>query len=143
MTDDQMQTIRDDIAFMKGLAQEGARAPLLGGAILANAGAIFAGASVAHWSIASGTLDVPPVAYAAVWGAAMVAFLVALLVLQRRMCAQPGRMAPANRASGAVWSACGFAIFTLGLSLVVASWRLESQVVGLMFPSIILALYGL
>lgn len=143
MTDDQIQTIRDDIAFMKAMAEEGRRAPLLGGAILANAGAIFAGASVAHWSIASGRLDVPPLGYAVAWGFAMVAFLVALGVLTARVKRQPGACTSANRAFGVAWSAAGFAIFAIGASMVLAAWRLETQVVGLLFPSVILALYGL
>lgn len=143
MTDDQIQTIRDDIAFMKAMAEEGRRAPLLGGAILANAGAIFAGASVAHWAIASGRLDVPPVGYAAAWGFAMVAFLVALAVLTARLKRRPGAATPANKAFGVAWSAAGFAIFAIGVSMVLASWRLQTEVVGLLFPSAILALYGL
>ena len=143
MTDDQIQTIRDDIAFMKAMAEEGRRAPLLGGAILVNAGAIFGGASVAHWAIASGRLDVPPVGYAVAWGFAMVAFMVALVVLTRRVKRQPGAATPSNKAFGMAWSAAGFAIFALWISLMVAGWRLETGVAWLLFPSMILALYGL
>ena len=48
MTDDQMQNVKDDIAFMRALAAEGQRTPLLGGAIMAAAGVIFAIASLAY-----------------------------------------------------------------------------------------------
>ena len=41
MTRDQMQSVHDDIAYMKALAQEGRQAPLLGGFILISAGLIF------------------------------------------------------------------------------------------------------
>ena len=34
MTDDQIKSLRDDITYMKALADEGSRGPLLGGAIL-------------------------------------------------------------------------------------------------------------
>ena len=47
MTDDQMQNVKDDIAFMRALAAEGQRTPMLGGAIMAAAGVIFAIASLA------------------------------------------------------------------------------------------------
>ncbi len=33
MTRDQVQSVHDDIAYMKALAQEGRRAPLLGGSV--------------------------------------------------------------------------------------------------------------
>ncbi|MBC6981638.1 hypothetical protein [Caulobacter sp. 17J80-11] len=143
MTDDQIQTIRDDIAFMKAMAEEGRRAPLLGGAILANAGAIFAGASVANWAIGTGRLAVGPMGYFVVWGFAMVAFVVALVVLTRRVKRQPGASTPANRAFGTAWSAAGFAIFALWVALMVADWRLQTHLVWMLFPSMILALYGL
>jgi hypothetical protein len=143
MTDDQIQTIRDDIAFMKAMAEEGRRAPLLGGAILASAGAIFGAASVAHWAIVSGRLNVPPIGISVAWGLAMVAFLVALGVVSARVKRQPGASTPANRAFGVAWSAAGVATFAIGLSIIVAIWRLKTGVVGLLFPSMILALYGL
>ena len=38
---DQLQNIRDDLAFMRSLAEEGRRAPLIGGSIMAVAGAAF------------------------------------------------------------------------------------------------------
>src|SRR5690606_31055433 len=76
MTRDQVQSVHDDIAYMKALAQEGRRAPLLGGAILITAGLVFGLASLVAYGIDSGILNVPPVAYAFLWGGAMLVFLV-------------------------------------------------------------------
>ena len=40
---DQNQAIRDDIAFMRALAEEGRQTPLLGGSVLVAVGLIFGG----------------------------------------------------------------------------------------------------
>ena len=68
MTRDQIQSVHDDIAYMKALAQEGRQTPLLGGRILISAGAIFGLASIVAYGIDSGLFAVPPVAYAVLWG---------------------------------------------------------------------------
>uniref|UniRef100_A0A0N4Z1H6 Peptidoglycan glycosyltransferase n=1 Tax=Parastrongyloides trichosuri TaxID=131310 RepID=A0A0N4Z1H6_PARTI len=47
MTRDQVQSVHDDIAYMKALAQEGRHAPLLGGRILIIAGLVFGVAALA------------------------------------------------------------------------------------------------
>ena len=56
MTQDQLQSIKDDIAYMKALAQEGRQAPLLGGSILIAAGVIFGLASLGQWALLRGLL---------------------------------------------------------------------------------------
>ncbi len=62
MTNDQMQAVREDIAYMRALAEEGRRAPLLGGSVLVAGGLIGGAAAAAHWAIAAGVIDVSPIA---------------------------------------------------------------------------------
>lgn len=142
MTDDQMQSLRDDIAYMKIMAQEGSRGPLLGGAILVAAGAIFGGSSIFHYLIETGVLDLPPAAYSVVWLVAFLAFILALAILSARFKRRPGARSPANRAAGTAWMGVGLAIFVMSISLGVLSWRLGSEAPMAVFPSLILALYG-
>lgn len=142
MTDDQMQSLRDDIAYMKIMAQEGSRGPLLGGAILVAAGAIFGGGSIVHYLIESGVLNLPPVAYSIVWGVAFLAFVLALAILSARFKTRPGARSPANRAAGTAWMGVGIAIFVLSISIGVVSWRLGTPAPTAVFPALILALYG-
>jgi len=97
MTDEKIQTLKDDIAFMKALAQEGGSAPLLGGSILVAAGLIFGAASVVHWAVVTGVLAVSPWAFPIIWFAALGLFLVALVILNRRSRDRPGRT---RRATG-------------------------------------------
>lgn len=142
MTRDQVQSVHDDIAYMKALAQEGRRAPLLGGRILISAGLIFGLASIVAYGIDSGVLAVPPVAYAILWGGAMLAFFAVLMVQIRRSDCKPGAQSAGNRAAGAAWMGVGLGIFVMSLSMGVIGWKVQSEVPSLIFPSLIFALYG-
>lgn len=142
MTRDQVQSVHDDIAYMKALAQEGRQAPLLGGSILIAAGLVFGLASIVAYGIDSGILNVPPVAYAVLWGGAMLVFFVILAWQIRRTDRKPGALSAANRAAGAGWMGVGLGIFVMSLSMAVISWKVQTEIPFLIFPSLIFALYG-
>ena len=143
MTDEQMQSVKDDIAFMRALAAEGQRTPLLGGKILAAAGLIFAAASLLYWAMTTGLLNLPHGwGSFGIWMGALAIFLVTLTILNRGIRNKPGAASPTNRASGSAWSAVGFSIFAMGISYAAAGWRLQSEDVMVTFPSVIFALYG-
>jgi len=142
MTRDQVQSVHDDIAYMKALAQEGRRAPLLGGSILITAGLVFGLASLVAYGIDSGILNVPPVAYAFLWGGAMLVFFVILAWQIRKTDRKPGAQSAANRAAGAGWMGVGLGIFVMSLSMAVIGWKVQSPIPSLIFPSLIFALYG-
>ena len=95
MTRDQVQSVHDDIAYMKALAQEGRLAQLLGGSILIAASLIFGLASIVAYGIDSGILAVPPVVHAYLWGGAMLAFFGVLIVQIRRCDRKPGAQSAA------------------------------------------------
>jgi cation transport ATPase len=139
---EQMQTLKDDIAFMRALAQEGQAAPPLGGAMLALAGTVFAAASVLQWAILSKVLVLPTAWLAAIWGAALLAFFVGLFLLRNSVRSKPGAFSPANKASGAVWQGIGMAIFFSFFAMSVASWRLHNGLLIYFSPSLILLFYG-
>lgn len=142
MTDDQLQSIKDDIAYMKALAQEGRQAPLLGGTILICAGLVFGLASVVHWAILTGVLAVPKWWLSGVWLTAMVVFFVVLTVVSMRIGRRPGVRSVGNRASHAVWQAVGYSIFSLGLAMIAIQLSHPAFNSSLVFPSLILGLYG-
>lgn len=135
-----------DIAWLKGLAEEGAKAPIQGGSILFSAGLIYGLASVAHWAVAAEVVAADPVAYGWIWGAAVVAFLAMLILLIGRLKRQGGVETAANRAFGIVWSALGWGIFSLFVSLIASDLTREgsSDIAewALVIPSIIMAFYG-
>ncbi len=143
MTDD-LHALRADIAFLRGLAEDGREAPARqGGAFLAAAGGIFGAACVVHWLFQTGWLPTSAALgewiYALVWLAASALFIVARGLLRRRLGVQSG----SGRASAAAWAGVGWTIFALAGSIAILSWRLHTPLPTLMFPSIILALYGL
>ena len=142
MTDDQMQTVRDDIAYLKALADEGRQAPLLGGAILLSAGLIFGAASVVHWAVAAGVLDLSPTAFAIVWGVAAVAFLLALFVLSAQIKTRPGANSTGNRGMSASWGGMGIASFFLFVGFAIIATRYGGEILGVLIPPVIIALYG-
>lgn len=143
MTEEKIQTLKDDIAFMRALAQEGTSAPLLGGSILVAAGVTFAGAGVVHWSIQTGLVNLPKTTLGVVWLGALVVFMGLLVWLRRGGRSRPGAQSPGNRASSAAWSAMGWSIFVIALAIAILSARTHSYIPTLIFPPLILGLYGM
>jgi hypothetical protein len=139
---DGIQGLRDDVAFMRALAEDGRNAPLMGGSILVTAGSVFAPASLAHWAVASGRLDFGPATLSVIWLAAVVVFLAVLFANKGRLARRAGGASGANRATGAVWTGVGFASFALWGAFLLASIRTGEWVIMDMFAVIILALYG-
>ena len=139
---DQMQAIHDDLAYMKALAAEGKRTPLLGGAVGLAAGLIFGVASLVCWAIQRGIIAAPLMWQAWIWLGAFVLFMGALVVLVGRSHRKPGASATTNRAVKAVWKGAGLAIFVLALGTIYLTSRFNTWLVWAAFCSIILALYG-
>jgi hypothetical protein len=142
MTEDNMQVLRDDIAFMRDLAREGGNTPLLFGGVMVAAGLIFGLASVGHWMIATGVLRLPPWWFMVNWLTAAGVFGIVCTRLVRRAGTRHGSSSSANRATSAAWSGVGLAIFAswAGLTAMAAmtgDWRVMNA-----FPVLILALYG-
>lgn len=143
MTEEKMQNLKDDIAFMRALAQEGSTTPLLFGGVMVAAGLIFGLASVLHWLMASGTLAVPSEWFLmANWVGSGIAFGVAMNFLLKRAKSRPGYNGSVNKATGAAWSGVGFAIFASWAGMVALGLTTGDWAVMNLFPVLILALYG-
>ena len=142
MTRNDTQSVQDDIAYMRALAHEGRHTPQLGGAVLITAGLVFGTAAVGHFLIDYGVIDLPPVSYSVLWGAAMLAFFVALFAKMRGGRFKPGALSPVNRATSTAWMGVGLCCFVLSVSMGIIAWKTQSPVVAYLFPSLIFALYG-
>ena len=142
MTEEKIQTLKDDIAFMKALAQEGSTVPLLFGGNMVAAGLIFGAASVGHWLIAADILAVSDWAYLINWVGAGALFGVVCALLVRRASSRPGFNAAANKATGSAWSGVGFAIFAMWMGITAYAWRNQAWEVMNIFPVIIFGVYG-
>lgn len=137
---DKLQTLQDDIAFLKTLAEEGRAPPTLGGSIMVAAGLVFGAASVAQWAMLIGLVKVSPWALPVLWLAAVALFMAILSALRWGM---GGTKTAGGRASGVAWAGVGWTIFTLSASIALVCWRANSGVPTLLFPSVVLSLYGL
>jgi hypothetical protein len=137
-------TAREDIAFMRAMAEEGARRPILGGSILLATGLIWATACFGDWLVMT---NLPP-RVAVVWmnwigGSGLAAqFLgIAVLVASLRR-GRGGTLNRANRVFAQAWNAVGFAIMACLASFFLSAWLAHKPDVFLGFPAVILTLYG-
>jgi hypothetical protein len=135
---DRHNAIHDDIAFMRTLAEEGRKTPMIGGSVLLAAGLIFGGAEllgVALQSTGAPGSWAPPVG-------AMALFTVVLAALKRRAAALANAGSTANRATAAMWRAIGWSIMLLVAALALAASRLGDVRIMAAVPVVIFALYG-
>lgn len=142
MTRDQIQTVHDDIAYMRAMAHEGRNAPLLSGPIMVAAGIVFGLASLVQWTILTGILDVSPWAQLWVWITAAAVFAVGLVVLLRRQSRRPGAGSAGNRATGAAWSGVGYGIFATWVGLMAAGMTTGDWTLMRVMPIIVSVAYG-
>ncbi|HEV2530539.1 hypothetical protein [Phenylobacterium sp.] len=133
---DHNQAIRDDIAFMRSLAEAGRQAPLKGGSILMAAGLIYAACAFATWFAAS--YPVSPLFMPTLWFGGTGLFFVALFALRRRM----GAKTETNRAAGLIWAGAGWALFVIVLSLMLMGYRANGWWIMAAICPIVLATYG-
>jgi hypothetical protein len=136
MTD--QNAIRDDIAFMRALAEEGRDGPLVGGSILLASGLCFGTASLANWAVITGRLIHNGWGLPAIWMASLVVFMAYLFLSGVTKARQGGT----SRAIGMAWSGAGLSMFFVGLSLVVMALRGHDDYVVSAFMPFILAIYG-
>jgi len=142
---EQIDTLKDDIAFMRAMAQDGQRGPVIGGAALVSAGVIFSIATLVCWAMAIGLIQGSNTWVLGVWVAAMLVHMtvISILVGRWRRSGHSGAVAgAANRAFRWAWSGCGWAIAAIFGGSILTAWRTQNWMVFETFPTIILALYG-
>lgn len=114
-------TLKDDLAYVRDLAEAGQQAPLLGGRFLVFWGGLTTIAYFLHFAIASDLFGWPEVAYAWVWGGFMIAGLIGQALLGYTIRNKPGSQSVGNRSEAAVWMAGGFALFAYFGALIAKS----------------------
>lgn len=132
----------DDLAYIRGLAEEGRNAPPLNGPILIAASLIFGAGSLGHWAIQSRMIAVDQVNILWVWLAASAVFGVTLFVLIKRMATKSGFNHIRNEAVGAAWTGAGFMIFSIWLGLVAMGLTTGDWTAMRIMPSLVCAAYG-
>jgi hypothetical protein len=135
------RALRDDIAFMRALAEEGAATPMLGGSILLAAGVIFGVAQGAGLLLQMSGRDAPWLQSGLPLGA-MALFFIVLALLRRRLGSRPGANSPVNRATSAAWRGVGSAVVVLAAAFMLVAWRFNDWKVFALFGPVLFSLYG-
>ena len=135
------QSIRDDAAFLRALAQGGAEGSAKDGAILLAVGLIFGLVSLQYWVLESGLFGTPRALLPWIWLDGVVPFLIVLALISRKFRGQaPGA---ASRAVSAAWSGVGAAHIIAAIALAVGGLRLGLPLLASWaFPVVLFTMYG-
>jgi hypothetical protein len=137
---EELQQLRDDIAFVRAVAEEGNKSLAHDGAVLAAAGAVFSLTSFQYWLIFTGILVVPRGWARWLWLDGTVVFFVAMAFIRARM---PRQLGAVSRVTQAAWTGVGTGITVGGAALGLGAWRLGLPlVVTGAFPILLFTLYG-
>src|SRR5260221_6693141 len=141
MTDD-ASSLKEDIGFLRSLAEAGRNRPLVGGSWLVAAGFFFGAAPLANWAlIVSGQESLFSVN--AVYWTAAVLFLITgaiiSVVFRDRMLAAANT---ANQIFAIAWQAAGIGSGVISLALLVLVLRTHAPVLYMSILTSGLCLYG-
>ena len=138
---DHIQSIRDDLAFMKALASDDGALPRMVGAQFLAGGLIFGLPVFPVWATLRGLLDLPHgwTAWISLYSTAVYLPVFAYLAWRGR-----GRAAlsPSIRAFGAVWSSVGLTTAAILAVIFTAAARLHVPQIWQIWPAACFALYG-
>jgi hypothetical protein len=138
MTD--TQGLKDDLAFLRGLAQDNGASLARDGFFLAVIGLLFGLIDAVYWLIFWGPLAGAMPLANWLWVAGVAAMVLAIEIGKRRL---PAPTAAAARAMSSAWAGVGVALTSGGLGLLAAGWRLhDGAFVLATFPILLFALYG-
>lgn len=133
------EMLKDEIAYIRTMAEEGHKPAGGGGAIMLTAGLGWGLASVAQAGVFAGML--PASAYW-IWYLPMPAFIAVLIMTTQAQRRRPGSTAPVTRAMHTAWGGIGGAMTAVIISFIVFSATTGSAAGWMMMPSVMLALYG-
>jgi hypothetical protein len=135
-------TVKEDITYLRGLAEQGRSTPILGGVFLAAAGVIFGAACFIQWAMMLRGADaVAPILE--LWGGAMLLFALvwtmAFLHMRRKGVLAVG---VSNTTFHMSWFGCGIGITVSCIGVGVAGAVVHSPLVMLAYPPMVFAFYG-
>ncbi len=134
---DDVQTLKDDIAFIRALTEDSGSAMARDAMLLAAAGTIFGVTTFIYWLMFAGFVTLPGGDW--LWIAASALFIVAMLIIRRG----DTQHSIATRAMRAAWAGVGGGIIVAGVALAVGATRLNLPVLAVgVFPIVLFTLYG-
>jgi hypothetical protein len=136
-----IENLRNDVEWLRSLAESGRNGPLQAGPYLVAGGAWFGGASLALALAQLRVLALPEGAESRIWMASALGFLatLAVLIYRDRHVTERGT----NRLINAAWSAAGVTIFVYWLASSLLALRLDDGIVMVTMAPAVLSIYGL
>jgi len=140
MTDEPSQ-LRDDVAFLRALAEGAAGGSARTGAVLVAVGIIFPLVALQYWALDSGLIAIPLSWRSWLWLDGLAVFFPALGFIQMRF---KGRaVGPGSRAISATWAGLGVALACAVVSLLAAGSKLSMPLLAAwIFPVVLFTLVG-
>jgi len=140
MTTDTQQSLKDDLAFLRGLAGDDRLALAYSGLTLALVGATFGTVTFIYWLIFAGFAGLAHAAFW-LWAAGLAVMLVTGQLITRRLPKSPAT-AGGRGMAGALTGAYG-GLTVAGLALLVGGVRIHQPALVLwVFPILLFTLYG-
>lgn len=138
---DQIQSIRDDVAFMKSMAADEGSLPWGIGAGFFAAGVVYGLPLVLVWAVLRGLVDLP-VGWTSGVGLWSTVIYVPLSILIFLKAPKPAPGAATGRAFGAAWSGVGLITVAMLAVIFIAGSRLHVHLIWQVWTSICFALWG-
>jgi hypothetical protein len=112
---------REDLRYVRQLAESGAHAPLLGGRFMAWWGLLLTVAYTLQHFALRGAIGEGGAVFGMIWGGFGLLAGLGQFALGRSMASKAGSGSAGNRASRPVWTAAGCAILSMFVGLAIAS----------------------
>jgi hypothetical protein len=135
-------SLREDISYLRQMAESGRKGPIMGGIFLAGAGAVFGGACFVDAARQHGLLP-QSLTSLQIWLGAAAVFAVFWVAMFLRLMkhGKPVAAAP-NAVFGTIWSASGIGVMVCFLTTLLIARELHSDVVLAGYVPVIFAFYG-
>ncbi len=133
--------IRDDLAFMKALAENGGKTQWAGGAAFVAGGTLYGLQCLVEWAQAAGLVTLNGLQTWCYTVGITVAFLIALgvVIVRNRKTAPRGML---NKAFASVFQATGIASLALVAIFAAAAIPRDSVIIWELYPASLFALMG-
>ena len=124
----------DDLAYVRQLAESGARAPLIGGRFMAWWGFLVAAGWTAQHLAVNGTVGDGNIIFGIIWGSFAVLGMGGQALLVRSMGPKAGAGSAGNLASRPVWAACALTIVSMVIGVALLAQQVGYQVFDWIVP---------
>lgn len=139
-----MTDLKDDISYMRRLAEQGRSGPILGGTFFVAAGIVFGATCLADWAARAGHLPISGWGFLYLWLGAFVVFGAVWCALYFRLRNFAGKATSAsNAAFGVAWSACAVGVFVALAAVEIVAAVIKAPIVLNAYVPMIFVFYGM